>query len=972
MADWFWDAESGSDNNSGDSYAVTLTGAALVATGTTTVTSAGGGFTGLSGRKIFIVGIGGRTISNVTNDTTIVLNASVTAGTYTFNIGGRRLTRSGFTTANCAGLAGPDRIKCKASAPPTSLSVSGNWADCSPTLVLLGTSTDVDQGETPWTAATNVTVTQSTTAKRGTYSISVAISDTHTTGKAAYFDLGSNQDYSSKQILTFWMQCTTTASAPLAGYLEIKFCSDAAGATPVSTFSVPALPIGGSLAGAMNVWVPVAIDLGSAISATCRSIAIYVTADTGGRTFLFDDFKVWSAPNLTKNVELCETAWTASANVTCTTSTTRKEGATSVSIAVAAGFTTGKAAYRTISSTDFSGYQQLSFWIQATSALITSGNVSIKLCSDTTGDTPVDAFAVPSMTGAATTQWMHALVDKGSALGSAIQSIAAYIDSDIGAQTFLIDDIIACKTASSDDAISHRSLLGKTNSTGSGGDDSETWYGIRSIAGNTVTLEAGCNSSAATASRGYFHTPEIGSVFKREAIATSLVSGGTTAVQTFNLAGTAGNLLSWSGGWDRTDMSTQTDETWFSGTMGLGYGFVVSADYQAFERFGLVRYGSAGINISTNYTVLTFSRMHLNCNQTNGLQYAAGMSLSGSWVCNNGGGGINCTQSASNSFAESITTTHANNNVSNNINILGAGLSVSSVEVANSGASGFITNTASNRTAISSSNIYRNSTAGFSMSGILHKFLSCVFSGNGNRAIIPSVEGSGADTEFNLCTFTKNEATFAAGVRCAPLYFNSCSLSDVSFHSFQAFLGDGVLKVSRYNNTDNDHRIYMENASCLSQTTVRHTASGIAWALAPTSANVSNVFPFIVPIGTYAVGAGSTVIKVWLRRTNTGLTLMLVCPAGRLPGMTSSVSASMTAAANTWEEVSITIAPTSSGVVELEVWAYGGTTYTGYIDDLTVNGVAIPLDYAWKGQPAADPVVAAGGSPVTTGYPLCG
>jgi hypothetical protein len=45
----------------------------------------------------------------------------------------------------------------------------------------------------------------------------------------------------------------------------------------------------------------------------------------------------------------------------------------------------------------------------------------------------------------------------------------------------------------------------------------------------------------------------------------------------------------------------------------------------------------------------------------------------------------------------------------------------------------------------------------------------------------------------------------------------------------------------------------------------------------------------------------------------------------------------MTAAANTWEEVTITFTPSEAGFVEITAEAYGGTTYTGYVDDMTIT-----------------------------------
>jgi hypothetical protein len=78
-------------------------------------------------------------------------------------------------------------------------------------------------------------------------------------------------------------------------------------------------------------------------------------------------------------------------------------------------------------------------------------------------------------------------------------------------------------------------------------------------------------------------------------------------------------------------------------------------------------------------------------------------------------------------------------------------------------------------------------------------------------------------------------------------------------------------------------------------------------------------------------------IKAWMRRDNTGLTMRLVCKGGQIAGVTSDVVSAMTAAANTWEELTITFTPTEVGVVEITAEAWGGTTYSGWVDDMTIS-----------------------------------
>jgi len=255
-------------------------------------------------------------------------------------------------------------------------------------------------------------------------------------------------------------------------------------------------------------------------------------------------------------IDTGESAWTASANVTCTTNTTRKQGATSASIAIASGFTTGLAAYKDFGSTNFSAYQQISFWFMQTSG--TLGGFDIKLCSDAAGATPVDTFSIPA--AVITNGWNRVTINLGSAMGSSIQSVAFYVTTDSGAQTYLIDNMVACKAPGTGE-LTHKTLIGKQKSLGAGGDDSETWYAIRAIEGTTITLDLLNSSNAGSTTNGrYWGTSETVTAYS---LFPSYVP---TSVATADLQWTAGGTdtqtLTISGGWNRTDMTTQTGQTW--------------------------------------------------------------------------------------------------------------------------------------------------------------------------------------------------------------------------------------------------------------------------------------------------------------------------------------------------------------------------------------------------------------------------
>tara|TARA_B100000287_G_scaffold367072_1_gene362611 strand:+ start:1086 stop:3752 length:2667 start_codon:yes stop_codon:yes gene_type:complete len=168
--------------------------------------------------------------------------------------------------------------------------------------------------------------------------------------------------------------------------------------------------------------------------------------------------------------------WTASSNVTCTLETSTgtwssqlpfQSHAYSDKIEIADGFGTGKAAYWGTGSLNLSGYQQISYLVRQNSGTRTNTgtgttlapNISLRLCTDTSGDTSV--HTIPIITGAdSSNTWRDFTHDFGTNLNSGIQSIALYVDSDNGAQSFNFDNIIACKAKSAADSLTLNSIVG--------------------------------------------------------------------------------------------------------------------------------------------------------------------------------------------------------------------------------------------------------------------------------------------------------------------------------------------------------------------------------------------------------------------------------------------------------------------------------------------------------------------------------
>jgi hypothetical protein len=112
----------------------------------------------------------------------------------------------------------------------------------------------------------------------------------------------------------------------------------------------------------------------------------------------------------------------------------------------------------------------------------------------------------------------------------------------------------------------------------------------------------------------------------------------------------------------------------------------------------------------------------------------------------------------------------------------------------------------------------------------------------------------------------------------------------------------------------------------------------MSWKLSPTSTNRSSAYPLPLKVATGATPANTPITcKVWFRRDNTGLTARLVCKGGQLTGVDSDVISTMTAAENTWEQLSVTVTPTQKGVLEFYAECWGGTTYNLWVDDASFS-----------------------------------
>ena len=679
---------------------------------------------------------------------------------------------------------------------------------------------------------------------------------------------------------------------------------------------------------------------------------------------------------LNATITNCDSAWTAAANVTATASTTRREGTNSASLAIAAGFTTGKCAYFATGTLNLSAYQGITLWYR-TNLAVAASTLSIRLCSDTTGDVTVDTLALPAISQ--TGQWIPVHIDKGSALGASIQSIALYADLDPGTVTVLLDNISTTKAAGND-CLTLKSLIGKNTAL-------ETWWALRAISGTTLTLDmhSAMDASGASTWKGYWGTTETVTTYHRKTIPTDLVAtSASTAIQAIQDSGTlAGGYITISGGWDRTNMTTQDGETWFDGQSANARGIYTNAkNYIKFEKINLVRYSTGWWNdgsynwwsgaCAANNNINGFWAATVGSGTDPGIPYihVEDMICAGN---NFGFGG----QTVFHPKLDKIRCYSNGNTVSGdgfNISGIDGGSEIGEIDSANSNWSALvIAGTLTGRIetinaedaqhgcslgnaldcyvdTVTVKDITAINSVGF---GTNHQYRNYFIRELNTHNCVHGLWLTNAD-QGKIVIGTHNATGTGSSIRHSTVrnevcinHFNDSTGTGHSFDSGAHCNGwlriddyDGSGLARNYWGAGNGSGGVQANATIFEvQDANRHTLTGSAWEIKVKNTTwIYEKNPVVWPVGTYYAQASSTVTaKIWVKRSNTELILKFVARKGQLAGMTTDYIATISAGADTYEELSISFTPTEAGVVQFEIWAYGGSTRTGHVDDMSVT-----------------------------------
>jgi len=154
-------------------------------------------------------------------------------------------------------------------------------------------------------------------------------------------------------------------------------------------------------------------------------------------------------------------------------------------------------------------------------------------------------------------------------------------------------------------------------------------------------------------------------------------------------------------------------------------------------------------------------------------------------------------------------------------------------------------------------------------------------------------------------------------------------------------LGDQIY-VSNYKAAGAHRSFHHQAVSITTVTDVnRHTASGIAWKVSPTSTNGTSYAPGIINLATFCCSANNLVtFKCWVKKSHaTDIAASIVLTAYQIAGVTSDVTATKASDTN-YEELTITFTPTADGVVTVQGrvwWVANAADDSVYFDDITIT-----------------------------------
>lgn len=577
----------------------------------------------------------------------------------------------------------------------------------------------------------------------------------------------------------------------------------------------------------------------------------------------------------TLGIDDCESGWTAANGSTVNhVTSTKKQGTACVGVDVPTYASNSVYAYKTIPVTNASAYQGLSFWYRVESGIVDSGRWELCLCSDTLGTTIVDRFQLPGHPAA--DRWMPLNVFRSGSgnLGASIQSIALYTTSTppISSHTVLLDNIQATKV----DDLNLTSLISKDGSPTGG---VEGYWGIQSISGSAVLLDRDTNCDAGSGFGYYGVTEDVPTYIRETYKVPPAPLMLTSSLFNVNNSGTPGASIIYSGGWN-TGSNVQDGQTYYDGQNGLGLAFYsnnksfISASNMSFYRFGSAFYAEgecvghdinmpnasncSNVAVSMNDRFLLGSVVLGNVNSNGSPDISGSCGVS---ITNGSMDDVVHVQRALSNWNSAVSLECVNN-----VRFIGPSLIANNprgVEVADCGAGIFVEDTTFDNIIADTSN-------------------------DSSRLTLVNASMTGSAVHFEHST------NYGYSQKTLSHNHNSTGTNLVSH-------GGGLIT---------------------SMVTNRPGGSGLMWQLLTSDSARDSFNPLPLYAGqVYCIANSTTVVKAWLKKDHaTQVNGRLAARGRQLAGIPNNVTATL--ANNTgWQELSISLTPTESGVVQIEVWA---------------------------------------------------
>ncbi len=642
--------------------------------------------------------------------------------------------------------------------------------------------------------------------------------------------------------------------------------------------------------------------------------------------------------------------------------------------------------YQLPSSLDLSGYQQISFLVSAaeTTNNFHSNPDTIRLCTDTAGNTSVHTAPI-KLRKASDHWWIASVTDLGTNMNSAIQSVALYREAtQSSAQTYYIENIIACKDSSVASSFTHASKIGLN-------DTDQIWYDIDFIDGSNIVIKGsngyqqnktGYYSGGSGAKWGSggssiqvyrvepFHPPD-----------DMLPTSNTEDVDepralNENLASNT-NRYTISGGWNEA-YDTQNCVTIFEGS-GNGTGFTFSDDYMTIEKlhvrgfyYGQDSRNTRGLEIvdcgygscrdkpgyfddnediskmRIKYIIRGSDRFQSSqmsvASYANQSDWFIGYSPRSGWEFDAEQNPTYGERDIKWDYIEGWPASHQAYGTMNYWDSVYIGTLDQSYGYSGSQASQYFYRT--DKVTIGT---YRAIRGGYMYTS----------TGGDKGWVINQLDIKATDMDgyyFQGSAFDTNP-TIHVSNDSADFYFGggefygqfkssgakSAKLNGVTHTGGSSNLiefvsgSDGLVQWKDFNGVSGAHRNYSPSHLLEVESSIRKTSSGSSLKATPRDTTST---PFGVKLGSILVNSGSAVtISIWTFATTTGETISLYVPQNSYFGFSSDQEATNAGySVNTWTQISKTFTPTQQGELEVYVkFTNNSTSSAFYVDDFSVS-----------------------------------